>query len=311
MAGKLITVWKTVRFYLCKLFRVKGHGISIIVPAHFSGFGREIRERNWRWLERYWRNNLPGAELIIGRDPQSDILPFSKSVAVNNGASASHGDVLVIVDADVFISVDNVLESVNDIRSAERKGHALWFIPYRRMFRLTEEASERFLTADPKGPLDIDFEIQPGAYANKGEFEGTPHSQIGNWYGAMIQVMSRKAFYAVGGWDHRFKGWGGEDHAAMTAMDTLYGPHKTLPCDILHIWHPVITADPLADPKEGKKRIWANQDPKASNDTLSHRYYYSRGNPKRMRSLVREFLDSKPSDKAAQQDPPPTSLSSS
>jgi hypothetical protein len=309
MASKLIIVWKTVRFYLCKLFRVKGHGISIIVPAHFNGYGRETRERNWQWLEQYWKKSLPGAELILGHDPQSDVLPFSKSVAVNNAAMEAHGDVLVIVDADVFISIENVLESVKDIRQAEKKGHALWFMPYRRMFRLSQEASERFLNADPKHPIDINPDVQPGAYTNNGEFEGTPHSQIGHWYGAMIQIMSKKAFYTVGGWDHRFKGWGGEDHAAMTAMDTLYGPHKTLPCDILHIWHPVITADPLADPK-GKKRIWANQDPKASNDALSHRYYYSRGNPARMRSLVTEFLESKPSGKPPQQCPAPTNLSS-
>ena len=63
----------------------------------------------------------------------------------------------------------------------------------------------------------------------------------------MIQIMPSEAFWEVGGWDERFRGWGGEDHAAMRATDTLYWRHKTMPVQVLHLWHPMISPDGTSD----------------------------------------------------------------
>jgi hypothetical protein len=306
MAGgfSFVSIWRIVRFAICKFFRVKGHGISILVPAHLTD---NQRQENWKWLQEYWKTHLPGAEVIIGDDPDAASLPFSKSVAVNHAATLAHGDVFVIVDADVFISVETVVECAQEIRLAEKKGHSLWFMPYRKLYRLTQDVSARLLKSSPNCPLDIP--VAESDIMNVGVFEGKPLSQVGHWYGAMIQIVSREAFFTVGGWDRRFRGWGGEDHAAMVAMDTLYGPHKTTPGHILHIWHPVLTPDTANDPK-GKKRIWANQDGKQTNDALSGRYYWSKGNPQRMRGLVNEFLSGKTAAKPTQQKQTPPSVSS-
>ena len=75
----------------------------------------------------------------------------------------------------------------------------------------------------------------------------------------MIQIMPREAFDTVGGWDTRFRGWGGEDHAAMRAMDTLYTLHKTLPGQVLHIWHPQLSPDGAAKLVNWRNRMWEGQ----------------------------------------------------
>ena len=196
----------------------------------------------------------------------------------------------MIVDADVYISVESILECAKEIRNAEKKGRKLWFIPYRQLYRLTTYASKKVLNSDPKSPFTFSSPPKEKYYTNKTEFQGTPVSRIGHWYGAMIQIMSRKAFYEVGGWDWRFSGWGGEDHAAMVAMDTLYGPHKTLPSQVLHLYHPMIISG-NSDDAVNKRRLWTNQKEVGANDALSGRYYYSNGNPERMRKLVNEFKD--------------------
>ena len=211
-------------------------------------------------------------------------------MAVNNAASKAHGDIFVIIDADAYISADSIITCAKEIRLAKKKGFKLWFVPYRKLFRLTEEASEKLLNSNPKSQFYLNSTLQDYEYLNKTAFKGTPSSQIGHWYGAMIQLMSKEAFEIVGGWDIRFRGWGGEDHAAMTAMDTLYSPHKTLAGQILHIWHPTVVAEGKNDTK-GKHRLWYNQKQESNNDSLSGRYYWSDRNPNKMRKLVSEWKE--------------------
>lgn len=274
-------------FFLCRIFRVRGYGISLIVPL-FLDDPEGQRAKNWHWLRRYWRVQLPGSEIIIGRDEEAETnhTPFSKSVAVNQATRKALGDIFVIVDADVFVPRRAVLLCAKEIRHAERRGRRLWFIPYRRVFRLTREASAKILASSPWHPASASEED----VTNTGKFDGTPISSIGHWYGAMIQIISRRGFEIVGGWDPRFKGWGGEDHAAMVATDTLYGPHKTLPTAVVHLWHPVLTESVKDDPT-GRKRLWANQQLAGVNNALSGRYYWSHGNAQRMRKLVDEFRE--------------------
>jgi len=116
----------------------------------------------------------------------------------------------------------------------------------------------------------------------------------------MIHIVPREGFQTVGGWDERFRGWGGEDHAAMAAMDTLYGPHKTLPSSVTHIWHPVLVPDGITEDAKAKKRLWPNQESEANNNALSMRYYAADRNPAKMRALVDEYLQDKPSEDARQ-----------
>lgn len=277
----------SLMFGLLETFRRsrKGHGISILVPFHCPDKHNQ-RAKNWRWLKKYWAANLPGAEIIIGEDKTAIELglPFSKSTAVNNAASRASGDIFVIVDADGFIAVDAVLEAAKKIRHARKKGHRLWFVPYRWFLRLTEECSRMLLESDPANPYE--FSTPPPSCC----IQSTEGSQHGHWYGAGIQIMPSEAFWEVGGWDERFRGWGGEDHAAMRAMDTLYWRHKTLPVQFLHVWHPMISPHGVSDKLvDWRERMWSGQEGAGANDKLSGRYYGAHGDQKRMRKLVNEW----------------------
>jgi len=234
------------------------------------------------WVKKYWKTQLPGAEVIIGHDPFLK-LPFSKSVAVNNAVAKSKGDILVIADADGYFPAELVLHCAQKIRKARKKGQRLWYVPYRQFYRLTEEASMCVLTSSPDDPYQFSTPPPPSCILD------CSGSQHGHWYGAGIQIMPREAYEEVGGWDPRFRGWGGEDHAAMRAMDTLYWPHKTLPGQFLHLWHPMMSPTGVHKIVHWSERMWENQTATGANDDLSGRYYGATGDRKRMRKLVNEW----------------------
>jgi len=263
----------------------RGKGISLLVPFYCMDKTNQ-RWKNWEWLRAYWEYHLPEAEIIIGNDyvGMESGLPFSKS-AVNNAASRASGDVFVIVDADGYISVESVLKAVNEIREAESKKKKLWFVPYRNFYRLTPEASQLLLNSSPKNPYP--FPEPPNAE----HLQVTTGHQQGHWFGAVIQIMSRRAFEEVGGFDTRFRGWGGEDHAFLKALDTLYWPHKTINSQVLHVWHPMFSPQGAGEWVDWKNRMWEGQLDRGANDALSGKYYKYTGDIKGMRELVNAGLD--------------------
>jgi glycosyltransferase involved in cell wall biosynthesis len=273
-------------FYLNSIVRRKGYGISILVPFHTTDTNSQ-RAKNWEWLHKYWKKQLPGAELIMGVDSEvgKDNKPFSKSCAVNDAASKASGDILVIVDADGYISVDSILKCADEIRKARKKKRKLWFIPYRQFYRLTEDASKKILESDPEKSCRYSNKPPDDHVLNTEKFNGLLGSAYGHRYGALIQIMPKEAFELVGGWDERFRGWGGEDYAAMKAMDTLYWPHKTLPSPVFHIWHPFKTVESA----KVNIRLWDNQQKGNINGVLSNRYHLAQGNLSAMRKLVNEW----------------------
>lgn len=258
----------------------RGNGISIIIPLRCDDKNSR-RYKNFEWNMRYWKAQLPGAELIVGEDKDLDLI-FSKAAAVNEGVSRATGDVLVIVDADGYVESSAVLTCARRIRNARRRGHRLWFIPYRRFYRLTDLASQRVLDSESLNPWH--FSVPP----DPNDIQNVSGSHHGHWFGAMIQIWPREAFDEVGGWDERFRGWGGEDHSAMRACDTLYWPHKTLPGQVLHLWHPMLSSTGTDSWVHWNRRIWDKQTDSGANDELNSRYYGANGDRVRMRKLVDE-----------------------
>lgn len=272
-----------IKWLVAQLLGLRGHGISLLVPFH-STDKKSQRTKNWAWLKKYWECRLPGAEIVMGIDRRSHLdpaVPFSKSCAVNDAARKAHGDIFVIVDADGYVDDEAVLTCASRIRRARKKGHRLWFVPYRQFYRLTKKCSKHVIESDPCRPLR--FTTPPEHHC----IQNTSGSQHGHWFGALIQIMPREAFEEVGGWDPRFRGWGGEDHAAMRAMDTLYWHHKTLPGQVLHIWHPMIGPKGAGEVwVDWKYRMWGNQTESGNNDELTARYYGANCDAKRMRKLL-------------------------
>ncbi len=277
----------------------KGYGLSIIIPFRRSKkYGRQ--DENFQWVKQYWKCQLPGAEIIRGKDWIWH-RPFSKSAAVNMGARKAKGDIFVIADVDCYIDTDVVLHCAEEIRRARKRRQRLWFVPYRKFFRLTDAAARRVLDSDPCVPYRFPTPPDPRdedstGYGRRHHHHHPRHcwsgSRRGHWYGAMIQIMPREAFGAVGGWDCRFRGWGGEDHSAMRAMDMLYWRHKTTPNQVLHLWHPMLSKAGGTEPwVEWKDRLWDGQPVAGNNGRLATRYSNAFGDVRKMRALVEESQD--------------------
>jgi glycosyltransferase involved in cell wall biosynthesis len=280
--------YQLIKFTIAKFFCLKGNGISILVPFYSSPSANQ-RTLNWNWLYEYWKFHLPGAEIIMGIDEKVNInnQPFSKACAVNYAAKRALGDIFVIADADGYISTDSVLKCAMEIRKARKKKHTLWFIPYRKFFRLNESASKKLLQTNSNNKY---HEPETDEILITKDFNGLSGSVHGHRYGALFQIMPREAFKITGGWDERFRGWGGEDVTAMRVMDTLYGPHKTLPSSVSHIWHPFVTVE---NNQKIISRIWDNQENYKSNGNLSNRYFRALGNVEKIKALVNEWKEIK------------------
>jgi glycosyltransferase involved in cell wall biosynthesis len=247
--------------------RSKGYGISLLVP--FTGDGAE-RERNWHWLRAYWRESLPLAQIV---EVASYERPFCKTAAVNEAFSRSSGDVVAILDADAYLDACTLLKAAWEIRADRRN----WFVPYQRMYRLTERVTSLVVESDPDDPLTLTDPPPAGAWISENG------QSTGHWYGALCQIMPREAFEAVKGMDPRFRGWGGEDVSLMHSIDTLYSRHKTLNAPAYHLWH----RSTSAGTGNAAKR-WDGQPRAVMNSQLTSRYSKAFNDPEAMRRLISE-----------------------
>lgn len=272
----------------CGCWKQTRKQISILVPYR-AGRDRS-RIRDWEWLQAYLKCHLPEAEVIVGRDrksrwrPFGRRKPFSKAAAVNNAFKRSHGDVLVILDADAYLHADVMRHCAERLRFQRRRGVKSWFVPYTTLLRLTEEATESLLESDPRDPL-----LFPNPPL-RSDVESTEGSGHGHRFGALALILPREAFIAVHGMDARMRGWGSEDRAFVLALNTLWGLYRKTPNLILHLWHRrfIIGGIATAGKKDYELRIWPGQESPRANERLASRYHQAAGNVEQMSKLVNE-----------------------
>ena len=248
--------------------RRQGKGISLLVPFVTTD---PRRQQTWDWLAKYWAHELPQADVCVGTNYE---LPFSKTSAVNHAARQAQGDIFVIMDADCYIRGSILVDCAERIRLERRRGHKLWFMPYRCFYRLSDTASKVVLESDPADPFR--YPVPPA----RSDIENDPLTGIkqGHWFGALIQLMPREAFEHLGGMDPRFSGWGGEDVAFMRALDTLYARHMTVPTAVFHLWH-------KNKGDTWTQRTWSVGEVAGNNNKLFSKYYGAIGHVVRMRLL--------------------------
>lgn len=243
--------------------------ISIIVPFRADN---PQREESFRWLRKFYDYWLPEAEIIVGFS-RSHV--FCKTEAFNNAVRRAKGKVIVLLDADAYIDPQVLRDCTHEI--LENMEDHLWFVPYKNLYRLTEEATQLVLDSDVKNPFTFTSPPDP-KYIQEHD-----KAMYGHRYGAMVMIMPREAIEALGCFDERFRGWGGEDVAILRALDTLYGKHKITPNDLLHMWHPRI-GDTY------QTRMWEGQEAQL-NGELALRYHRATNKPTEMRTLVDEGCD--------------------
>jgi len=147
--------------------------------------------------------------------------PFNKGWGFNVGFHAAKTQWLGFGDADVIVG-DALWQSFQLLRQG-----LLAVKPYRRLIDLTEEESRTVRAGDARIPAR-----DPRAAPNR---EGIGEHVV---FAGGSFVIHRHAFVALGGWDERFRGWGGEDDAFSYRIE-----RSRIACtelDIspaMHLWH--------------------------------------------------------------------------
>lgn len=161
----------------------------------------------------------PACRMLFAYNPG----PFNKSWGLNVGARAATGPVMVFSDADVV--VDGMLARA--IALCRERYHVVK--PYRHLVDLTPQETDRVRA----GAYDFQPERDRHAPPNREAV-----SEVLALCGGMFAIRA-EAFARLGGWDERFRGWGGEDDAFTYKVQRARLP--TVELDeraALHLWHP-------------------------------------------------------------------------
>lgn len=248
--------------------------ISLLIP--FSS-DDPLRKRHFKWLLKYWKCQLPEAEIIIGKS-KSEV--FCKGEALNDAFQRSLGKIVVILDADALLKGSTIDFCADKILHAAQHGHNLWYVPYRKLYRLTKEVTKKIVDSAPCDPYYPTLPLFEHEYDNKGFAY-----KYGHRYGAMITIVPRIAIerYLLC-FDERFKGWGGEDIAFLRAMDTMFGKNKSINGTVFHLWHPFHGNSP-----QNKK--WDRQTGPNPNGDLTFRYHLANRQHHKMKIIIDEAYE--------------------
>lgn len=244
--------------------------VSLLIPFRANS-KRDPRIKTWDWLRARWTNLLPEAELCVGTDTGGQ--PFSKSTAVNDAYSKSHGDMLVIADADSWVERPGLMIG---IEAAARREHLV--VPWWKSYRLTKADSDAIMAMPPHTRQPVTLEMKSHA-------EGTgpaPDSA------AMVLCIQRSAFERVGGMDPRFRGWGSEDVSFGLSCWTLLGRNEYAMGEAYALYHDrPHTAVEHPDVADGQMRVW-HKDEGGRNFGLWSRYKAAQGHANAMLALCAE-----------------------
>jgi hypothetical protein len=220
--------------------------VSVLIPYQSDNDGP--RDAAFRWVLDFYTRSMPGIEICIGKVSGN---PFSRSKAINCAARQATRNKFIIADCDIVYDPNLVLESISYLSDYQ------WVIPFSRILRLPEDASQLVLAQTPGWPISTEL-------GNRDENSA--------YYFGGLNVLQRNAFEAVGGYDERFIGWGGEDEAFAYALDTLIGTHVRLDGEMVHFWHPFVGP-------EGNPHYETNY-------ALYKKYKEARGHVQSMRKLI-------------------------
>jgi len=180
--------------------------VTTRVCVPYRGDGGGWRDRSWQYVRSWWQ--AAGWQVHTGDTPG----PFNRAAA-RNAAAAGSWDVAVFADSDTIL-----LEGTETVADAVELAHATSgaVLPHRRYIALTSRGTQLLLAGK--------------AYEGHTKYEKAD-TPLG------IVVVSRAAWEATGGFDERWRGWGGEDVAFRIACSTLARLDR-LDGTLLHLWHP-------------------------------------------------------------------------
>lgn len=224
-------------------------GVEVIIPA--AGWDDATRVAARAWIVRWWQ--VRNCRVTVAGLAQE---PWSKGAAVNDAISSSTADVIVVADADSFVSTKAVG------RMIRKAGVVGWVTPFDRVSRLDSASTAVLLGCDPaqveRPPVKVLVQ--------------KPHNALP---GGGIIAAHRDIWNTVGGFDPRFTDWGGEDYSLGVAMRTMTNAAPTIfPGDLWHLWH------------EPQTNVRAES---GQTSALAFRYRKAKFRPDSMRQLLAEW----------------------
>ncbi|MFE9422558.1 glycosyltransferase [Kitasatospora sp. NPDC006697] len=147
---------------------------------------------------------------------------FNKSWAVNVGvaATARPAPVVCVLDADILVDRRFVERNLRRLREGGHGAH----LPFRWSLSLDEPSTRRAIARRTRaGAAEV-----PGSLLRGLLLREPP--------GGCVWVRS-EVFHAVGGFDERYEGWGGEDDDVVARLDRAAGVAR-FEDELLHLNHP-------------------------------------------------------------------------
>lgn len=154
-----------------------------------------------RWV-RHVQTALPAPDM-----------PYSRSWAFNVGAREARGEYLILHDNDLLPPAGYAAEAVRVLARGFEAARLQRFI-----FYLNEADSNAVMGG------------------NDARLTSIPTEVVQNNHGGTIAVR-RDVFFALGGYDEGFVGWGGEDNELFDRLRTRR-LHEGTYLPFVHLWHP-------------------------------------------------------------------------
>lgn len=190
--------------------------VAVIVPWRDTSPWRNVV---CEVVVEHYRNELAVDEVTLVDAGGSD---FNRAASKNLGVTQTTADVLVIADADTLVPGANLRAAVDFARECSV------VVPFDTLVGLSQSGTEMVM----RGMMPP-FADWRGDAPEHVELDWRQRSDGG------VNVCTRAAFEASGGFDERFVGWGFEDSSFAFAMHTLVGPPMWLSATAVHLWHPL------------------------------------------------------------------------
>lgn len=184
--------------------------LAVTIP--YRG-GDRHRDRNHKHVRRHLETTLG----LPVADIDTDHEQFNRAAARNacvRHAQALDADVVLICDADVLVHPAAVHLAAANAAHGERLN-----LPFDNYRALTWPATKMLTAGICTDPARLPCEW----------------TQADSSGGAI--VITPDAWWAAGGMDEGFTGWGFEDTAFWHATTTLLGPAVRHPGTLVHLWH--------------------------------------------------------------------------
>jgi hypothetical protein len=205
------------------------------------------RDRLWDVCRQWWEKQL-GWPIFEGHHDDG---PFCLSIAANRAARlAEPWTVALYIGADWLALTTAQVEAA--AHEAERTGRMTF--AHDTTVHLERPATMRFLAGE-----ELSLDEAPSAT---------------NTLSGVVAIP-RAAWDAVGGYDERFVGWGGEDISFWCACCAVTG-YGRVPGTIVHLWHHRRRADNEEHPDY------------PANDELMRRYLANKNSRNEMLQILRE-----------------------